>query len=165
MKNIFATAVVNPEYRFILVSKGCKSNCTFCVIKKSKGSLKSRGLAEIESEVLALANDGESSFWLLGDDLGCWGKDVGLTLNSLLEQLLKIDNVNNLVLGNLDPRNEYSPLWSIQNIQFTWAAPLNNLEIYLGVKNLLNFTPPSNSITRTHDPFDKKVNFYVNIMA
>lgn len=103
MKNIFAAAVVNPEYRYILASKGCKSNCTFCVIKKSKGSLKSRPLAEIETEIQALANDGEKSFWLLGDDLGCWGKDINLTLYNLLEKVLKISTVENVVLGNLDP--------------------------------------------------------------
>ena len=33
------------------------------------------------------------------------------------------------------------------------------MELYLGVKNLLNFTPPSNSIARAFDPFDKEVQF------
>jgi outer membrane receptor for ferrienterochelin and colicins len=33
----------------------------------------------------------------------------------------------------LDPRSEYSPTWSIQNIQFTFNK-LKNLELYAGVK-------------------------------
>jgi outer membrane receptor for ferrienterochelin and colicins len=64
-----------------------------------------------------------------------------------------------------DPRPEFSPLFSIQNIQFTktFTEPsLSALEIYCGIKNLLNYTPPVNSIMRAFDPFDKFVNDPVN---
>ncbi|HRB71040.1 MAG TPA: TonB-dependent receptor, partial [Flavobacterium sp.] len=60
---------------------------------------------------------------------------------------LDIDYTGNLygpmrlpLLGPLDPRKEYSPVWSIQNIQLTYTR-LKNFEIYGGVKNLLNWTP------------------------
>ncbi|NRT14569.1 outer membrane receptor for ferrienterochelin and colicins [Flavobacterium sp. 28A] len=65
------------------------------------------------------------------------------------------------LLGNLDPRQEYSPTWSIQNIQFTFNK-LKNVEIYAGVKNLLNWTPNKGNpfiIARANDPFDKNVQF------
>lgn len=62
------------------------------------------------------------------------------------------------LLGELDNRDEYSPWFSIQNIQLT--KPINKYwEIYGGIKNLLNFTPASNSIARSFDPFDKNVEF------
>lgn len=61
------------------------------------------------------------------------------------------------LLGPLDPRKEYSPWWSIQNIQVT--KKLKRFEIYGGVKNLLNFTPPANSIARSFDAFDKGVQY------
>ena len=64
------------------------------------------------------------------------------------------------LLGSLDPRREYSPVWSIQNIQLTWAKPESRWEMYGGLKNLLNWTPARNNaflIARAHDPFDKKV--------
>lgn len=61
-------------------------------------------------------------------------------------------------LGELDDRPEYSPWYSIQNIQLTKKIG-ENWEIYGGVKNLLNFTPPANSIARSFDPFDKNVVF------
>jgi len=65
------------------------------------------------------------------------------------------------LLGELDDRSEYSPWFSIQNIQLT--KPINQQwEIYGGVKNLLNFTPARNSIARSFDPFDKRVQFDVN---
>ncbi len=58
------------------------------------------------------------------------------------------------LLGEDDPRNPKSPYWSIQNIQATKNFK-KGWELYAVVKNLLNFTPPSNSIWGAHDPFDK----------
>ena len=62
------------------------------------------------------------------------------------------------LLGETDPRDPMSPWWSIQNVQLTWVKD-GSWEIYGGVKNLLNFTPPSNSIARSQDPFDREVVF------
>ncbi|WP_221394241.1 TonB-dependent receptor [Dyadobacter sp. NIV53] len=62
------------------------------------------------------------------------------------------------LLSENDPRAAISPIWSLQNIQVTKKFP-NGLEFYGGVKNLLNFTPPANSIARSFDPFDKNVTF------
>lgn len=65
------------------------------------------------------------------------------------------------LLSDLDPRSQNSPVWSIQNIQLTFDS-LENLEIYGGVKNLLNWTPNKGNpfiIARANDPFDKDVTF------
>lgn len=62
------------------------------------------------------------------------------------------------LLGKLDDRAEFSSWWSIQNIQLTKSFG-TKWEIYGGVKNLLNFTPPANSIARAFDPFDRGVEF------
>ena len=72
------------------------------------------------------------------------------------------------LLNDLDPRSQYSPWWSIQNIQLTFSG-LKNFEIYGGVKNLLNWTPFKENdqfiIARTNDPFDKEVQFDSNGQA
>ena len=63
------------------------------------------------------------------------------------------------LLSDKDPRPGFSPVWSIQNIQFTKLVN-RNIELFGGVKNLLNWTPAKSSpflIARSHDPFDKKV--------
>ncbi|GAB2485432.1 TonB-dependent receptor [Algoriphagus taiwanensis] len=62
------------------------------------------------------------------------------------------------LLGELDDRPEYSPWWSLQNIQVTKSFG-KKWEVYGGVKNLLNYTPPANSIARAFDPFDRGVVF------
>lgn len=68
------------------------------------------------------------------------------------------------LLGDKDPRKAYSPWWSIQNIQFSYSG-FTNIEIYTGVKNLLNWTPNKGNpfiIARSHDPFDKDVQYDSN---
>ena len=63
------------------------------------------------------------------------------------------------LLSATDPRKEFSPVWSIQNIQFTYAG-LKRFELYGGVKNILNWTPNKGNpfiIARANDPFDKQV--------
>lgn len=82
-----------------------------------------------------------------------------------LESRITIDYTGNLygpmrlpLISDTDPRDENSPWFSIQNIQISKKLK-NNWELYAGVKNLLDFTPPANSIARAHDPFDKNVVF------
>lgn len=61
-------------------------------------------------------------------------------------------------LGALDPRPIFSETFNIVNIQLTknWGG---TFETFGGVKNILNFTPPANNISRAFDPFDKQVAF------
>lgn len=65
------------------------------------------------------------------------------------------------LISDSDPRAENSPWYSIQNIQITKKFN-NSWELYGGVKNLLDFTPAANSISRSFDPFDKNVKFDAN---
>lgn len=68
------------------------------------------------------------------------------------------------LLGKSDPRAPYSPVWSLQNIQSTITVS-KNTEIYLGCKNIFNWTPARHNkmlIARAHDPFDKLVDYDAN---
>ena len=76
---------------------------------------------------------------------------------------LSIDYTGNIyapmdlpLLGDNDPRSATSPWYSIQNIQATKKFG-NTFEVFGGVKNLLNFTPASNSILRSFDAFDENL--------
>ena len=94
---------------------------------------------------------------------GTWA--ISYRINKLF---LDVDYTGNVygpmrlpLLGALDPRKEYSPTWSIQNIQFTFNK-FKKIEIYAGVKNLLNWTPNKGNpfiIARANDPFDKNVEY------
>jgi len=68
------------------------------------------------------------------------------------------------LLSVTDPRPSQSPVWSIQNLQLVKRFS-EKIEIYSGIKNLLNWTPAKNAdfiIARAHDPFDKNVQYNGN---
>jgi threonylcarbamoyladenosine tRNA methylthiotransferase MtaB len=64
---------------FVAISRGCLNNCSYCVIKRARGSLKSRSLAEIEAEVRGCVEQHQDrqKINFVGDDVGAYGRDVG----------------------------------------------------------------------------------------
>jgi len=86
--------------------------------------------------------------------------DVLIDYTGNLYGPMRLPNFPNLLDENgrrLDNRSDFSPFWSIQNIQFTYKG-LKNVELYGGVKNLLNWTPARENdfvISRGDDPFEK----------
>lgn len=84
---------------------------------------------------------------------------------------LSIDYTGNVIgpmrlplAGELDPRPDKSPVFSIQNIQLTKKFK-KNIECYIGVKNLLNFVPYRGIpflIANTNNPFDKNLSYDSN---
>lgn len=65
-----------------------------------------------------------------------------------------------LTIVENDFRPEYSPWYTIANIKVAKKLS-NNLELYAGIKNLLNFTP-KNPILRPFDPFNKTADDKIN---
>lgn len=59
-----------------------------------------------------------------------------------------------LPLVENDFRDEFSKPFSLQNIKISKSFK-GGIRVNCGVRNLFNFTPPSNSILRAHDPFNK----------
>lgn len=108
-------------------------------------------LEEDGQKVRQLLTERFSGVWTIGYEFQEIGLSVDYTGNVYSPMRLPL-------LGELDDRAEYSPWWSIQNIQLTKTFG-EKWEIYGGVKNLLNFTPPANSIARAFDPFDRGVEF------
>jgi outer membrane receptor for ferrienterochelin and colicins len=102
-------------------------------------------------KVRQLLTERFSGVWTIGYSFQNMGLTVDYTGNVYSPMRLPL-------LGELDDRPAFSPWWSIQNIQLTKSLG-SKWEIYGGVKNLLNFTPPANSIARAFDPFDRGVEF------
>ena len=140
------------------VSKGVSLNTDLALTNGFKA------LAGVTIMDVSVTENGERFRQLLTESVqGVWS--VGYTFKQIG---LSADYTGNLygpmrlpLLGKLDDRAEYSPWWSIQNIQLTKTFG-NQWELYGGVKNLLNFTPPANSIARAFDPFDENVVFETN---
>ena len=108
-------------------------------------------LTENGETVRQLLTERFTGVWNIGYAFGESGFSIDYTGNVYGPMRLPL-------LGELDDRDQYSSWWSIQNIQLTKRFQ-KGWEVYGGVKNLLNYTPPANSIARPFDPFDKNVVF------
>lgn len=103
LHNILETTVVNQDFYGVTVSQGCAGKCTFCAIKIAKGHVKSKPLELVVSEFRKGIESGHDKFWLLGDDIGCYGIDQGLTIVDLLKEITAIQFPFKLVINYLEP--------------------------------------------------------------
>ena len=73
---------------FLYVCRGCLGHCTYCAIRRAIGPVKSKPLSQVLRELSDGFAAGSNHFHILGDDLGCYGLDLGCTLPVLLAALL-----------------------------------------------------------------------------
>ncbi len=136
------------------VSKGLTMNLDFAFATgfqgRIGGTLMEVNITESDRTYRQLLTERFSGIWSFSYSIPTLNVQLDYTGNLYSPMRLPL-------LGPLDDRPEYSPWYSLQNIQMT--RTFNRWEIYGGIKNLLNFTPPSNSIARAFDPFDRNVTF------
>jgi ribosomal protein S12 methylthiotransferase len=73
------TARINSMPRhtaYLKVSEGCDNTCTFCIIPKLRGGMRSRPIADIVAEANRLAAAGAVEINLIGQDLTAYGYDL-----------------------------------------------------------------------------------------
>lgn len=143
------------------VSKGVTINTDFNMVNGFKGmagiTIQDVSLVENGIKTQQILTEKITGTWSLSYKIKPWNFSIDYTGNFYGPMRLPL-------LGPLDPRKPNSPLWSIQNLQFVYTG-IQQIEIYGGIKNLLNWTPNRGNpflIARTHDPFDKQVQYNTN---
>lgn len=91
--NLYKDRYSSKDPRFglfqVLVSTGCTGKCTYCVIRKAKGSVTSRPIADIVREVQRGREDGHRDIFLIGDDISSYGEDLDTDVSDLLSALVE----------------------------------------------------------------------------
>ncbi len=75
---------------YLKISDGCDAPCTFCVIPKIKGGLRSAPAGLLVKEAQRLVAAGAKELVLVGQDTTAWGEDLGLPVASGLPGLLEM---------------------------------------------------------------------------
>lgn len=78
--------------RYVKIAEGCNHACSFCVIPKIRGRLKSRTLDSVYQEISQLTNQGAKEITLIAQDLTLFGVDRGAD-QGLLELLAKLESL------------------------------------------------------------------------
>lgn len=90
---------------FIKIQDGCNQFCSYCIIPYTRGRVRSRKLEEIMEEIKGLVDRGYREVVLTGIHLSSYGLDLdGITLLDLMVKIDKIQGLERLRLGSLEPR-------------------------------------------------------------
>lgn len=88
---------------FIKVQDGCDRRCAYCVIPRARGASRSRSEESVVQELTALAAAGYKEVVLSGINLPSYGKDTGTDLVSLIEAAARVEGIERIRLGSLEP--------------------------------------------------------------
>lgn len=84
------------------IQDGCNNFCSYCIIPYARGRIRSRKMGNIRNEILRLADKGFKEIVFTGINLGCYNDD-GKKLIDVLEMAEKIEGIERIRLGSLDP--------------------------------------------------------------
>lgn len=65
-----------PWTRYLKISEGCDSRCSFCTIPSIRGPLRSVPPADLVSQALTMIREGAKEICLVGQDLTAYGTDL-----------------------------------------------------------------------------------------
>lgn len=90
----------------IKIEDGCNNFCSYCIIPYLRGRVRSRSLEDIKDEVTSLVKNGVREVVLVGIEIASYGKDLdeNIDLVDVVETISKIDGLNRVRLGSLEPR-------------------------------------------------------------
>lgn len=88
------------------IQEGCDNRCTYCIIPKVRGGIRSRTPEDIRQEAEALVKAGFRELVLTGIHLTSYGRDLPEhpSLAEAVEQVCAIPGVERVRLGSLEPR-------------------------------------------------------------
>lgn len=83
-------ARVTGPSAYLKISDGCDAPCTFCVIPKIKGGLRSAPAGLLVREAQRLVEAGAKELVLVAQDSTAWGEDLGMPVGTGLPGLLQM---------------------------------------------------------------------------
>ena len=88
---------------FVKIQDGCDHYCSYCIIPTARGRVRSKPLEAIRRELSVLAQNGYKEVVLVGINLPCYGKDLGLRLIDAAECACSVEGIERVRLGSLEP--------------------------------------------------------------
>jgi len=102
-------AYTNHARAEIKIQDGCDRFCSYCIIPYARGPVRSRNPESIIKEIKKIAQKGIKEVVITGIHISSYGKDFkdmkkSYALIDLLEEINKIEGIERIRLGSLEPR-------------------------------------------------------------
>ncbi len=80
---------------YIKIAEGCSNRCSYCIIPRLRGDLRSRSIDSVIAEAEMLVAQGVTEVVLIAQDITAYGDDLddGTNLENLLKALVKVDGI------------------------------------------------------------------------
>ncbi|MCQ5341264.1 MAG: tRNA (N(6)-L-threonylcarbamoyladenosine(37)-C(2))-methylthiotransferase [Candidatus Methanomethylicia archaeon] len=102
-KPIDSFPYINGIKASILIARGCLGNCSYCIVRIAKGTLKSISCDIIKNNLLEALNYGAKEIRISAQDTGVYGYDIGVNLAFLLNKLIEIPKDFIMRIGMFKP--------------------------------------------------------------
>lgn len=88
---------------FVKIEDGCDRFCSYCIIPKSRGRVRSKPLEDLKQEVTDLAANGIKEVVLVGINLSAYGKGTDFNIADAVEACAGVNGISRIRLGSLEP--------------------------------------------------------------
>lgn len=93
----------NSIVSIVPVAYGCLGACSYCCVVFARGRLRSYSIDEIVDRLKSDVASGAKEVWLTSQDMACYGRDIGVTLADLLEEICNIEGSFLVRIGMMTP--------------------------------------------------------------
>ena len=87
----------------VKIEDGCDRFCSYCIIPKARGRVRSKAIEDIKNEVNLLAENGYREIVLVGINLSAYGKGSDLDLADAVFAAAENEKIERVRLGSLEP--------------------------------------------------------------
>jgi threonylcarbamoyladenosine tRNA methylthiotransferase CDKAL1 len=85
------------------IAEGCNGCCSYCIVRRARGRLKSRTPEDVVKDVQEHLKRGAVEVQLAAQDTAAYGIDIGTTLPQLLERIVEIPGRFMVRVGMMNP--------------------------------------------------------------
>lgn len=88
---------------YIKIQDGCENNCSYCIIPKARGPIRSRKADDVLKEATELVQSGYKELVLTGIEVAAYGRDLkDENLVTLLTKLNELDGLKRIRLSSIE---------------------------------------------------------------
>lgn len=88
---------------FVKIEDGCDRFCSYCIIPKSRGRVRSKNPVDLKNEIDELAKSGVKEIVLVGINLSAYGKGQDYNIVDAVKICAENDGIKRVRLGSLEP--------------------------------------------------------------
>jgi len=85
------------------ISEGCLGSCSYCIVRRARGPLRSRTVQEVAEEVRRRLKEGAVEVQLASQDAAAYGLDLGSSLPELIDAVAEIEGDFRIRVGMMNP--------------------------------------------------------------